>query len=225
MLHKFSPKTIVVMAIISVMIMSNLSCSVVSSLLATSTPTATFTPSPTATLTPTPTATFTPTPIPLANRDLSQMVLRSSDVPSNYSGVVIYDGVEETNDVYSRTVELHSNLVDGYYAGFNTADWVYLIQSGVFVYDNEENSQKAYRALIFTYGGQSVVTPVIGSESTAFSGNWTDANGYIYYYSEVIWRYKEAVAFLYISGPYKPLDSELVRLTQLMQARIEGLGE
>ena len=191
----------------------------------TSTPTPTPTVTPTPTETPTPTATYTPTPIPLAQRDLMKIALQPTDLPSEFTVIEVYDGVDNVTDIYTETIDVHQNLIAAGELSYYTEDYIRWIDSIIFVYDNEESAKKAFNSLALYWGGPLLDIPTVGDESIALTGSYVDEDEYTYYYSLVIWRYKDAISQVYIDMDVQPLERDLIRLSNIVQARIIGIQE
>jgi Tol biopolymer transport system component len=190
----------------------------------TPTPEATATKSPTPTITPTPTGTptltptATPTPVPVKDRDLSAVILQSSEIPDYYSPDAGYSGPSCMEVLYPEYAEVHENLVNGFNrAYYSIADLSYY-DSSVFVYPDEPAARKAYRKIVHEWTGSVVNIPVIGSESFA---NISVNLYYGMYLMELIWRSDETVMEIVYFAVRKPDADTMVNLARGIQKRLE----
>jgi hypothetical protein len=188
-----------------------LSCSAVSQLLATPTPTAT----------PTPLPTPTPTPVPLADRDLSEVVLRQSDLPDEFSEAARLEGAVEMDEIFPGSPAVHENLVNGYHVGFATDDYSRNVICNVFVYGDEASAREAYRAILSDSSGEALDAPDIGAESGGTQTVLTLGEQKIHA-TLVVWRYREAVAAVSLVSFRAEPTGDVLDYARLVQARLEG---
>jgi hypothetical protein len=178
-------------------------------------------PPPTVTLLP----TTTPAPLPLSQRDLSLIGIHAADLPGEFSEVLSTTSLDDISSIYNDNGIVMANLNNGFLGFFNTSDELRSVLSAIFVYDNEGLAADHFSSLSSPmYGDTLIEAPVIGKESAAVVGTYTDSSGDLSCTTQLTWRYTEAVAYVYMSGDQQPTSSELVRLAQLVQARMEGPG-
>ncbi len=189
-------------------LMPMLSCNTVGELLNPSTPT------PTPTVTP----TATPTPLPLAERDLSEIALQKSDLPSEFIEFDIPEVSKLLDQMTSDAGDaLSEDLVTGYGSFFTSTDSG-LYACLVLVYTGTDSAKTAFSAYAETMtAGEEISIPVIGEESVARGAGDSSILSYA-----VVWRYHEAILELDYAGQEDIGIDELVRLARIIEARLES---
>jgi hypothetical protein len=163
-----------------------------------------------------------PTPIPLAQRDLSLVVLRKSDLASEFASNPGKEGADAVEGIFENSPEVHTNLVAAHQSFFlRSAYPVLSFTSGVFVYESEEHAKQALASILLQDNGEAVEVPRIGSESAAYKDT-SMLQDLPLYESFMTWQYREAVAFVGSFGMVETATDEMVRLARIMQARLEG---
>jgi hypothetical protein len=178
----------------------------------------TATPTPTVTPTPTPTYTPSPTNIPLAQRDLKELALQKSDLGSGYTETDIPDIHQIFSQAQGTAAEaLTENLETGFAVVFvSKSNLIYV--NMILIYPDTAAAKSAYDA----YGdalvsGKVLDVPTIGEDSLARGITSGGLTSYA-----LVWRYHEAILELdYIGADDVGID-ELVRLAQIVQARVEA---
>ena len=183
-------------------------------------PTLTLSPiPPTSTLTSTP--TITPTPIPLANRDLSTIVMQTGDIDIQdltvFTGRIMVRKDDDINNMLTGNPETHVGAVN-YYQVWITLEikeepsdlfiQVPNYTSAIIVYGNEEQALSAFELLSMeqeSYEEQTfneISSPIIGTDSFLIYGTIYST----FPFSGIYWRCNEAIAFLRIFGQERPQD-------------------
>jgi hypothetical protein len=178
----------------------------------------TATPTPTVTPTPTPTYTPTPTNIPLAQQDLKQLALQKSDLGSGYTETDIPDIHQILSQAQGAAVDaLQANLETGFAVVFvSKSNLIYV--NMILVYTDAAAAESAYdayeEALVV---GDVLRVPTIGEATLARGATSGGLTSYA-----LVWRYHEGIFELdYIGSDDVGID-ELVRLAQIVQARVEA---
>jgi hypothetical protein len=158
-----------------------------------------------------PLPTATPTPLALVQKELSLIGIRGSDLPSGFIEIISTTNVDDM-DLFFDDFD-SSYLYNCYLSEYQASDPERGVFSVIWVYANEFLASKVYSSWsqASSYGETIVEVPLIGSERIATVG---EDNAFI------IWRYREAVAWIVMSGDQQPKVNEMVRLAQLVQKRM-----
>ncbi len=174
----------------------------------------TQTPTPTAT----PTPTRTPTRIPLAERNLKEIVLQKSEVPEGFLEVDIPDAGQalEKADVATARA-LKDNLETGFLSMFSSNERSAVYANLILVYKDSALARNAFLAYREVITEKEVVDiPLIGEESLAVTISDSGLIGYV-----VGWRYQEAILELDYVGKADIGIDEMIRLARLIESRLE----
>jgi hypothetical protein len=178
----------------------------------------TATPTPTVTPTPTPTNTPTPTSVPFAQRDLKELALQLSDLPSGFTETDIPDidqllGQSEGAAANALRENLETGFASLYMSGSST---IYL--NMILVYTDAAAAESAYNAYAEAMAvGDELDVPLIGEASMARGLTSQGLTSYA-----LVWRYHEAIIELDYVGKDDIGIDEVVRLGQIVQSRIEA---
>jgi hypothetical protein len=174
----------------------------------------TQTPTPTAT----PTPTQTPTRIPLAERNLKEIVLQKSEEPEGFLEVDIPDVEQALAKADAATARaLKDNLETGFLSMFSSNEQTTVYANLILVYRDSafaRNAFLAYREVITNNEGVDI--PLIGDESLAVTISDSGLTGYV-----VGWRYHEAILELDYVGKADIGIDEMIRLARLIESRLE----
>ena len=177
---------------------------------------ATATPTPTATPTKTPTRTATPTRIPLADRNLKDIALQSSDLPAGFIELDLPDLenlIAQMGDSYSGI--LNETLETGFASIFVSQDQQ-SYNNMILVFRDSAFAKIAYDELIDQSQGDEIDVPALGEETAGFDQSGSSTTTYY-----IVWRYREAVLILQYYGEDEVEVEELIDLAQIIQSRLE----
>jgi hypothetical protein len=156
-------------------------------------------------------------PTPLAQRDLSNVVMQPNELASGFGSVT----EEKFDDVFPNTVDAHTGVVNSYVVYSKTSDSKRVYSSGIAVYQDASQAIKAFLAIKDGTKGGILDVPEIGDQHYAMTDVIeSDLILNKIYMSLVLWRYKESI--LYVSAADNanpPNTSQLVSLAQKIQER------
>jgi hypothetical protein len=162
--------------------------------------------------------TSTPLSLP-AQRDLSLVVLQSTDLPREYiesqrrSGVSEYEGVPLLSPLYE------SGPIDAYGVQFVANSSGHSIGNDIFIYRDEARAIEAFAP----YRRDSDEPTSVGEET--FIGSLTiggSSPSETSYYVCIIWRYDNMISYLGSMGSAQIPTEVVVDLAQVIQTRMEG---
>lgn len=161
------------------------------------------------------------TRIPLAQRDLSQVVLQRDDIPSEFGQDF---SSSDDEDTFPDLPDAHTGLVNYHHVMYTaqSSSRIRSLFSWVRVYNDEEQAVKAYNAIRLQLIGDDLEIPQVGSE--AHATYWLERlSARDRHTTLILWRYPETVAaIIAFDSAGKASTSSVVELAQAVQARIEG---
>ena len=165
------------------------------------------------------------TPVPLADRDLSMIALRQSDLPSVFANSD--PSLSDLEGRFEQDLEVHNKVIDSYGVFYLAASTPHSLDNLVVVYEDEAQAMKAFQAMASSMSGttstEELEIPQVGTESRGVCGtSFVPDLGVTIHHTQILWRYEEAVAFVTILGPSRPSVSQMVQLAQLVQTRLES---
>jgi hypothetical protein len=161
-----------------------------------------------------------PSGVPLAERDLSAVVLKSSELPAGSSftpGDTLAGPAQFEGQIFVDYPDVHTGLVNAYYVSFHTGNWERGYVNGIMVYDSLAQAQKAYNVVLGSATGDKVDSSQIGDESIVMRND----SGLLSIM--ILWRYKEAVTYLtifHIDNAPLPATNNVTALAQAIQDRL-----
>ena len=207
--NKLLRKKRTVVAIIAIILLT-LSCQAVSNLVATPTPYPTNTPRPTP----------TSTPISLSQLDLIWVTIHLDELPpdlglkpsENISGAV------DMEEIFPDYEQVHIDVVNAQYTSFATEDFHRFYGNGIFVYANEAQTIRAYEQIVSGWSSEPQTIPDLGDYAVVRSSESETLSNQM-----ILWRYREALAYLTISTIGEPLPpfTDAIQLAQSVQSRME----
>ncbi len=161
-----------------------------------------------------------PTPVPLAERDLSTVILQKEDLPAGFDTVI--DGTPD--DLFPNATSVHTGIVNAADTIIKTPDNNHVFSNGVLVYDTEELASNAYQSIIDQTKGEKLTVEPIGDETFAiYSTVESDIILNTIHVAMILWRSGPAVAFISSADSVNPPDADTMpNLARLIQSRLVG---
>jgi hypothetical protein len=159
-----------------------------------------------------------PTEIPLAERDLNQVMLQQADLPAGFDQVI--EGKPE--ELFPEITAVHIGVVNSRSTILKTADDRHVFSNGVLVYDTEEHATQAYQAIIDQTQGETLTVEPIGDETFAlYTTISSDLILNTIHLAMIMWRTGPAVVILSSADSDLPPDAnQMPDLAELIQSRL-----
>jgi hypothetical protein len=159
-----------------------------------------------------------PTPIPLAERDLGEVVLRSSDLPAGFENVI----AGNSEELFPEITAVHIGVVNSSTTILKTGDDRRVFSNGILVYDTEEHASQAYQAIIEQTQGENLTVDPIGDQTFAL---YTTVTSEVLlntiHLAMILWRSGPAVVILSSADSDSPPDAnQMPDLAALIQSRL-----
>jgi hypothetical protein len=159
-----------------------------------------------------------PTAIPLAERDLNQVMLRQADLPAGFDQVIEGD----PEQLFPEITAVHIGVVNSGSTILKTADDRRVFSNGVLVYDTDEHANQAYQAIIDQAQGETLTVEPIGDETFAlYTTVSSDLILNTIHLAMIMWRTGPAVVILSSADSDLPPDANrMPALAELIQSRL-----
>ncbi len=160
----------------------------------------------------------TPTP-PMAQRDLSKIVLQSNELPPGFD-IYLVDKLE---GVFPNVAEAHSGVTNSCVIVTKTQDSKKVYSSGIIVFEGQEQAKKAYQAIIKGNRKDTAVhVDPIGEETYGMEDVvQSEALAHEIYIGMVLWRYQETVLYISSADSLTPVDSkQMILFAQQIHKRL-----